>query len=378
MPAMPPPTTQTSTSMSSVSGGGARPGAAGRPGRSRRAARASGGRREGRAGWPWRNPYPRALADHAQRGAHAARLVIGHGADQLVAAGAPQREAQRRGRAGLDGGLQAADALARAAHDEVVDVLAEVADRELQRAGMHPRAVDGDRELALADADGDRRAGDAHGRRRGVVGGEHQRTSATWPNCAAPGMTSAGSVPSHWPSRLPYTRRKSTVTLRFFSASRSVSDGYSVRIPPRARGPWTQATPPAPWSVPPDLLAIGRRPNSDQTNVSTRSATPRASRSAWNVASASPTAPRSRSSVAAWPSWVSNSPSASTVATRMPSGWASRPGSSFRRSGVSLAGGEAGGGRRRAGRGVVGAANRPQPLRDGVGQPRGAGGRRGP
>ena len=67
--------------------------------------------------------------------------------------------------------------------------------------------------------------------------------------------------------------------------------------------------------------ASGRRPNSDQTSVSTRSATPRASRSAWKAASAladlAP-APLPRSS--AWLSWVSKSPSASTVTARIPSG----------------------------------------------------------
>ena len=50
----------------------------------------------------------------------------------------------------------------------------------------------------------------------------------------------------------------------------------------RVREPIRNAAPAAPWSVPPEPFSCARRPNSDQTSVSTRSAIPRASRSRWN------------------------------------------------------------------------------------------------
>ena len=72
--------------------------------------------------------------------------------------------------------------------------------------------------------------------------------------------------------------------------------------------PITKAAPPAPWSVP-ESFSSGRRPNSDQTRVITRSASPRASRSAWKAAIESAVSLRGRRrSCSAWLSWVSKSP----------------------------------------------------------------------
>src|SRR5206468_10768364 len=103
--------------------------------------------------WGMAGPYPGSATQNAQRGAHAAALVVGHRAHELVATGAAQREAQRRPLAGPDDGVQAADPPPGAADDEVVVVLAQVADVELQRAGAHATAVDRYGELELAGAD---------------------------------------------------------------------------------------------------------------------------------------------------------------------------------------------------------------------------------
>ena len=46
--------------------------------------------------------------------------------------------------------------------------------------------------------------------------------------------------------------------------------------------------PAAPWSVPLEPFSLARRPNSVQTWTSTRSASPRASRSRWKASSESP------------------------------------------------------------------------------------------
>ena len=90
-----------------------------------------------------------------------------------------------------------------------------------------------------------------------------------------------------------------------------------VSTPLAARVPWTQPIPPAPWSVPCDSFASGRRPNSDHTTVSTRSATPRASRSAWKAVMLSDTSfSRSTCSVSC-PSWVSKPPLLNDI-TRVP------------------------------------------------------------
>ena len=102
---------------------------------------------------------------HAQvieRRLHVAALVIGDRADQQVAPGSPEAQAQRGGRAGLDHGGETADPLPGALDHEVVHVFAQVADVELEPAGPDARAVDGDRVLALADADR-RRGGDRCG-----------------------------------------------------------------------------------------------------------------------------------------------------------------------------------------------------------------------
>src|SRR4051812_1448958 len=141
MPVIPPPTTQTSTSRSSVSGGAPTPGAS-----CSQRERGAPGSADG-VGTP--PALPRAPAGNAQGGAHAACLVVGHRADELVAAGAAQRQPQRGGGARLDGRGQAAHASSGAPDDEVVDVLAEVPDVELQRAAPHPRAIHGNGELAL-------------------------------------------------------------------------------------------------------------------------------------------------------------------------------------------------------------------------------------
>ena len=58
--------------------------------------------------------------------------------------------------------------------------------------------------------------------------------------------------------------------------------GNSPTMRPLARVPMTNPMPAAPWSVP-DPFSSARRPNSDHTSVSTRSAIPRASRSRWNA-----------------------------------------------------------------------------------------------
>ena len=70
------------------------------------------------------------------------------------------------------------------------------------------------------------------------------------------------------------------MTTRFWSSSSRASPGNSLRMPPLARLPTSSSRPPAPWSVPPESLSSGRRPNSLQIIVSTRCESPRASRSA--------------------------------------------------------------------------------------------------
>ena len=59
--------------------------------------------------------------------------------------------------------------------------------------------------------------------------------------------------------------------------------------------------PAEPWSVPPEAFSAPRRPNSDHTCTSTRSAIPRDSRSRWNASSEYEASPRSRLIEAAWP-----------------------------------------------------------------------------
>ena len=79
-------------------------------------------------------------------------------------------------------------------------------------------------------------------------------------------------------------------------------------MPPLARLPTSSSRPPAPWSVPRESLSSGRRPNSLQISVSTRSERPRASRSACQASSESPRS-WSRSACAwAWASCVSKPP----------------------------------------------------------------------
>ena len=59
-------------------------------------------------------------------------------------------------------------------------------------------------------------------------------------------------------------------------------------MPPFARLPTSSSRPPAPWSVPPESLSSGRRPNSLQIIVRTRGESPRASRSACQARRESP------------------------------------------------------------------------------------------
>ena len=66
--------------------------------------------------------------------------------------------------------------------------------------------------------------------------------------------------------------------------------------------------PAEPWSVPPEAFSAPRRPNSDQTWMSTRSAMPRASRSRWKASSESEASCRSRCSVVACVACVSKWP----------------------------------------------------------------------
>ena len=66
-----------------------------------------------------------------------------------------------------------------------------------------------------------------------------------------------------------------------------------------------------------DPFSSARRPNSDHTSVSTRSARPRASRSRWNANRLSAVSFRFCVSSVAWSAWVSHAPGALSVAQRI-------------------------------------------------------------
>ena len=74
---------------------------------------------------------------------------------------------------------------------------------------------------------------------------------------------------------------------------------------PRACVPISIPSPAAPWSVPSEPFSSPRRPNSDQTCTSTRSARPRASRSRWKASRPSAVAFRFSARSAGWLSCVS-------------------------------------------------------------------------
>src|SRR3954447_14561192 len=103
-------------------------------------------RGEPRAGLPLRG------LDHLELGLHAELQVVGPRAEQRVGTGSPQLHGPGRAGAGVDVGADRGEAV-RPAHDDVVDVLAVVADVELDRARGDRAAVGRDVELALRDAD---------------------------------------------------------------------------------------------------------------------------------------------------------------------------------------------------------------------------------
>ena len=74
--------------------------------------------------------------------------------------------------------------------------------------------------------------------------------------------------------------------------------------------------PAAPWSVPSLPFSSPRRPNSDQTSVSTRSARPRASRSRWNASSVRAVRSSPSASACGWSECVSYSPGAVSATQR--------------------------------------------------------------
>src|SRR3954469_16839946 len=90
--------------------------------------------------------------DHLELGLHAELQVVGPRAEQGVVAGPPQLHGPGRTGAGVDVGADRGEAV-RPPHDDVVDVLAVVADVELDQARGDRAAVGRDVELALRDAD---------------------------------------------------------------------------------------------------------------------------------------------------------------------------------------------------------------------------------
>ena len=87
-------------------------------------------------------------------------------------------------------------------------------------------------------------------------------------------------------------------------------------MPPRTPEPMAIIRPPAPWSVP-DSFDATRRPNSENTTVSTRPSMPRAVRSSRNAASARESVESCGSWLWIWLPCVSNEPQ-SSVTTRVP------------------------------------------------------------
>ena len=107
------------------------------------------------------------------------------------------------------------------------------------------------------------------------------RTASGRANDAAEGMIPAASVWNHCSSSEQYRPRKSDVARRLPALSRPVpaaSPGNSPIRPCLTFWPMTNAAPAAPWSVP-EPFSAGRRPNSLHSGMTTRSATPRSSRS---------------------------------------------------------------------------------------------------
>ena len=126
----------------------------------------------------------------------------------------------------------------------------------------------------------------------GARGARRRRRLTPSPTSAArsreaPGMIGAASCPSHCSSSEQYIARKSLVTRRLSFWSSFARPGNSPTISPLALEPMTKAQPAAPWSVPAEPFSSGRRPNSLQTSVSTRSSSSRASRSRWKASSPS-------------------------------------------------------------------------------------------
>ncbi len=175
---------------------------------------------------------------------------------------------------------------------QIVLVLAEVRQLDHRVARLQMRARE--RERVFRRDDLGARERDAAERERGVRtcrerpqprrgGASLDQRDALEPVCARDDPRRVESEPLLEQRRVDRSGSRRSA-FRLPSASRPVeSPGNSPICFPAAREPIRNPVPAAPWSVPPEPFSCARRPNSDQTSVSTRSATPRASRSRWNA-----------------------------------------------------------------------------------------------
>ena len=193
------------------------------------------------------------------------------------------------------GSVSGTDAmLARAAPSlrslQIVRVLA--ADRELddRRARLDRRAREREAELGRLDEQprgAAACAGAASAREQRDAGRGASLEDHRLPDAARVGQDGGGIDAEPVAAQRAVERRGSpTVARRLPAASSLSTPGNSPIIRPAARVPIRKPTPAAPWSVP-EPFSSARRPNSDHTSMSTRSASPRASRSRWKASSES-------------------------------------------------------------------------------------------